>query len=605
MSCRSQSDAYRSALTDRFTDLTVPKPLDLHSAELFKHQPLQDPGTQLRYLYLLPKTHNIDHEGQTVVRCQLLSDAEEQAPRYIGLSYTWGDPHVRRPVLVGDKVFHATENLAVALEHLQEDDKTIIFWIDALCIDQANMDEKSIQVQRMGGIFASAALVLAWLGPAADESDLALQELESFYKSLPESLKEVGDSHKEAYSALPLVAIDTFFNRPWFKRVWVGQEVALNKQVIFVCGQSEVFRRPLLDQCVGWMFSRSLWTSVVFSTRYVRFNHVEALPLRDFLRHGTASMHLSSCSDLESSDPRDFVYSFFGQLNDTRECGLRVDYTKTVEAVYTEFAEAVVRAGRIDWLSEDWRVSVNYKNLPSWVPDWSSTKLRPVLSEESVLGGNIVKGFDKKKGGKVLKISAHRIAQISRVVDCSSTSQEAFGLDPSSSVLVTKQEEERVMQSLNEISQALDNKRRWSSEETEEAVFQLSSRMSFATVINYSEEAWEDELYESFKAFRGLKTPPGDDPDPNQWRRDASRTYLDVLRDSCVKDFFVTSTDIVGTSQDEIRTGDWVCVLGGVRGGWVLREVEEGFYRIVSIADVFPWADVRNSRAPIETIMIV
>jgi hypothetical protein len=604
MSCRSQSDAYRSALTDRFTDLTVPKPLDLHSAELFKHQPLQDPGTQLRYLYLLPKTHNIDHEGQIVVRCQLLSDAEEQAPRYIGLSYTWGDPHVRRPVLVGDKIFHATENLAVALEHLQEDDKTIVFWIDAICIDQTNLNEKSIQVQRMGDIFASAALVLAWLGPAADESDLALQALEIFYNSLPETLGEFGTIYRETYSVLPLVSIDAFFDRPWFKRVWVGQEVALNEEVIFVCGQCDVFRKQLLNCYWSLMKSKYLWTSAEISTSHFRFNHVDVLPLREFLSHD-ASYHLWSCSDLESSDPRDFVYSFFGQISDTRECGLRVDYTKTVEDVYTEFAEAVVRAGRINWLSEFWRVSVNYKSLASWVPDWSSTKLRPVLSEESVLGGNVVKVFDKEKGGKVLKISAQRITQISRVVDCSSTSQEAFGLDPSSSLLVTKQEEERAMQSLNEISQALDNKRRWSSEETEEAVFQLSSRMSFATVIRSGKEAWEGELYESFKAFRGLKTPPGDDPDPNQWRRDASRAYLDVLRDSSVKDFFVTSTDIVGTSQDEVRAGDWVCVLGGVQGVWVLREVEEGFYRIVSFANVFPWADVRNSEAPVETIMIV
>jgi hypothetical protein len=604
MSCRSQSDAYRSALTDRFTDLTAPKPLDLHSAELFKHQPLQDPGTQLRYLYLLPKTHNIDHEGQTVVRCQLLSDAEEQAPRYIGLSYTWGDPHVRRPVLVGDKVFHATENLAVALEHLQEDNKTIAFWIDALCIDQANIDEKSIQVQRMGGIFASAALVLAWLGPAADESDLALQELESFYNSLPESIGEFGESYKETYSALPLVSIDTFFDRPWFKRVWVGQEVALNEEVIFVCGQCDVFRKQLLHCYWCLMKFKYLWTGAEISASHFRFDHVDVLPLRDFLSHD-ASNHLSSCSDLESSDPRDFVYSFFGQISDTRECGLRVGYTKTVEGVYTEFAEAIVRTGETDWLSEDWRVSVNYKNLPSWVPDWSNTKPHPVPNDEIFLGGNTMKVFDKEKGGKVLKISAQRITQISRVVDCSSASQEPFGLGPSSSVLVTQQQEERVMLSLDNISQALASRERWSPEETEQAVFELSTRMSGVRYFRYDGEAWKNVLYKSFEAFRGLKTPPDDVSDPKQWRKDASHAYLDIFRDSCLKNFFVTSTDIVGTSQDEVRTGDWVCVLGGARGVWILREVDEGSYRIVSIANVFPEEDVRNSEAPVETIVIV
>ncbi|KAI4661247.1 uncharacterized protein J4E79_005060 [Alternaria viburni] len=246
MSCRSESDGYKSALTDRFTDLKDPKPFDFQTAEVFKHQPLQDPSTELRYLYLLPKTHNVNHDGQTIIRCQLHSDAEEQAPRYIGLSYTWGDPDLRRPILVGDKIFHATVNLVIALEHLQEEEKTITFWIDAICIDQSDLSEKSIQVQRMGNIFASAALVLAWLGPAADESEVALQELMRYSYHCPDSYAKLKNTFSRVYAALPFESINAFFDRPWFKRVWVGQEVALNKHVIFVCGPLDIQREELL-----------------------------------------------------------------------------------------------------------------------------------------------------------------------------------------------------------------------------------------------------------------------------------------------------------------------------------------------------------------------
>ncbi|KAH6838985.1 heterokaryon incompatibility, partial [Alternaria alternata] len=101
--------------------------------------------------------------------CELVSNADEQGPSYVGLSYAWGDAQIRRPILVGNKVFHATENLAVALEHLQEKDKTITFWIDAICIDQSNSNEKSVQVQRMGDIFASAVVVIAWIGLATED----------------------------------------------------------------------------------------------------------------------------------------------------------------------------------------------------------------------------------------------------------------------------------------------------------------------------------------------------------------------------------------------------------------------------------------------------
>ena len=642
MSCRSQSDEYKSALTYRFTTggrfklqrvlenlkspgqlksfLTQRKstrtkdismylrgsnPFDLHNAEVLKHQPLQDPSTQLRYLYLLPRTHNIDFHGQTVVRCELLSDVEEQAPRYIGLSYTWGDPQIRRPIIVGDKIFQATANLAIALEHLQDDKKTIIFWIDAICIDQSNLNEKSIQVQRMGHIFASAALVIAWLGPAADESELALRELMRYNNDKPDSYEDLKHTFRKRYAALPIESINAFFDRQWFKRVWVGQEVALSKHVTFVCGQLEIQREELLACFWTFVFSRSLLEQTKLSARNTRFIAIRPLPLRDFLLHDSASLHLCLGSDLESSDPRDFIYSSLGRISSLGECVLDVDYTKRVQDVYTEFAVAAIRVGEVDWLSEHWRPSVNYEDLPSWVPDWSSTEPCRGPRDDVVLEYNIAEVCEIERGGKALNISARRITQISSTNCSLSSQQETFAFDLSTSAVATQQEEERVMSSLDTVRQALDDKERWSHEDAERAAYDLSSGMSLLRQLGYDGEAWEGDLYDSYKAFRGLQTLPSDVADPKQWRRDASRAYLRVLQDSNVKNFFVTATDIVGTSRDEVQLGDWVCALGGVEGVHVLREVEGGFYRIVSFANVFPWEDVEYSDGPVETITII
>jgi len=597
MSCRSESDEYKSALTDRFADLKDPKPFDFQTAEVFRHQPLQDPSTELRYLYLLPKTHNVDHDGQTIVRCQLHSDAEEQAPRYIGLSYTWGDPDLRRPILVSDKIFHATVNLAIALEHLQDEKKTIIFWIDAICIDQSNLGEKSIQVQRMGNIFASAALVIAWLGPAADESEVALRELMRYSYHCPDSYEKLKNTFSGVYAALPFESINAFFDRPWFKRVWVGQEVALNKHVIFICGRLDIQREELLTCHGKFTVSRSIWEETKLSAINVRFGAMEPLPLRAFL-HEHAALHLLCGSDLESSDPRDFIYSSLGRVSSLGNCVLDVDYTKRVQDVYTEFAVAVIQAGEVDWLSYGWRLSVNYGDLPSWVPDWSNTRTCGYPQNMIVLDYDIVEVCEIEKGGKALNISAQRIAQISRVV-CSS----AFDL--STSAMATQRDEERVMLSLDTIRQALDDKERWGHTVAERAVFDLSSGISIMRDVNYKDPLQYVDLYKSYKAFRGLETLPSDMTDLRQWARDTSRAYLSVIREPNIENLFVTATDIVGTSRDEVQPGDWVCVLGGVMGAWILREVDGGFYRIVSFANVFPWGDVENSDAPVETITII
>jgi hypothetical protein len=610
MSCRSQSDAYKAALTDRFTDITDAKPFDIHNAELFAHKPLEDPSTELRYLYLLPRTHNIHLNGQTVVHCELLSDAELQTPSYVGLSYTWGDPQIRRPILVGDKVFHATENLAIALKHLQEDDKTIIFWIDAICIDQTNLHEKSIQVQRMGNIFASAVMVIAWIGPAADDSDLALQELEIYGKdnSIPLSISQLRKSHGERIAALPVGAIKALFARPWFKRVWVGQEVALNKTVIFVCGHRDIDRTDLLECYFRYLQTVLVWKGDRFPMDFLRLNHVDPLSLSQFLNHDFIDAYLSCGSELESSDPRDFVYSSFGRISNIEECGLRVDYTKTVEEIYTDFAEAIVRAGYVWWFSEVWSPSSTYKDLPSWVPDWSETDPCDYLSSSHLLEYNIAEVCNIERGGKALRISAQRITRISRVEKDMRFRHDVLVSNLSTPALVTPPEEEDgYMCSLDTIQQALGHKERWSTEEVDKAVFDLSTGMSMTRfwMEDLEEQEVAGELYTSYQAFRGRITPPDDIPDPQAWRKDASHAYLNILRDSNIKDFFMTPADVVGVSRDSVEPNDWLCALGGMEGVWVLREVGEGYYRIVSLANVFPWDNLKDSDAPVEVLTIV
>jgi hypothetical protein len=114
-----------------------------------------------------------------------------------------------------------------------------------------------------------------------------------------------------------------------------------------------------------------------------------------------------------------------------------------------------------------------------------------------------------------------------------------------------------------------------------------------------------DVLSKSFQAFQRLSTPLEDNSDPQTWRKDPKRAYIHCVQDANIKNLFRTSTDIVGTSQDDVQPGDWLYILGGCEGAWVLRKAEECCYRIVSLAYVFPWKDVKECDAPVETITIV
>jgi hypothetical protein len=140
--------------------------------------------------------------------------------------------------------------------------------------------------------------------------------------------------------------------------------VALNSDVVFVCGHRDMLRNRLLKAHISFassMISRERSWGI---SHHARLTRVDRLPLYELFNSMNTSFHLRCGKQLESSDPKDFVYSSFGRISDLRETGLTVDYLKSVEEVYTDFAEAIVRVGTINWLSICWRPSSKYQAVP-------------------------------------------------------------------------------------------------------------------------------------------------------------------------------------------------------------------------------------------------
>jgi hypothetical protein len=78
-----------------------------------------------------------------------------------------------------NKTILVTENLAVALFSHRHRDHSRTLWIDAICVNQSNLAERSQQVQQMGNVFRVVSQVIAWVGNEADKSSLALEIIES------------------------------------------------------------------------------------------------------------------------------------------------------------------------------------------------------------------------------------------------------------------------------------------------------------------------------------------------------------------------------------------------------------------------------------------
>src|SRR5271155_4455834 len=125
-------------------------------------------GPCIRLLRLEPRG---DHNDP--LRVNLVTFALETSPKHEALSYVWGDPDRTEPIECNGEPFKVTENLFSALSHLHYRDRIRLLWVDAVCINQKDNSEKSHQVSIMGSIYRRAERVLIWLGPAADQSDVA------------------------------------------------------------------------------------------------------------------------------------------------------------------------------------------------------------------------------------------------------------------------------------------------------------------------------------------------------------------------------------------------------------------------------------------------
>ncbi|KAK4244844.1 heterokaryon incompatibility protein-domain-containing protein [Corynascus novoguineensis] len=97
------------------------------------------------------------------------------APPYEALSYTWGSDDPTDYIWIQGNPLPIKPNLAAALHSLRLTTSGRRLWIDALCIDQSNLEERSRQVSYMRLVYKHATRVIAWLGVHTPDAEVAFE----------------------------------------------------------------------------------------------------------------------------------------------------------------------------------------------------------------------------------------------------------------------------------------------------------------------------------------------------------------------------------------------------------------------------------------------
>lgn len=192
---------------------------------------------------------------------------DDQIP-FDALSYTWGPPtwpakqqaakeiftRVSRcyPVYCGNSLFHVTRNLRDALVNLRKwktssqskksfesiihTSMAVHTWIDELCIDQENIEERNQQVSLMGEIYSKASLVLGWLGEQDSRTHIAFEMVRQLEQIMNGTLRAgervtAASFHDSGFwqrvgigpfSTEQWRALTDLLTREWCTRTWVS-----------------------------------------------------------------------------------------------------------------------------------------------------------------------------------------------------------------------------------------------------------------------------------------------------------------------------------------------------------------------------------------------
>lgn len=332
---------------------------------------------------------------------------------YTTLSYTWGDSTQTWPITINGCVMQVTANLysflGYYLNSKQSSSKRMGLWIDAICINQGDINERNHEVSRMGYIYSHAFGSIVWLGDASfseftlfsDHTDKAMDLLNSFEPQLLatrdgwSSHGKLASRHRWTFPTGSWAALYRVISQPYWSRLWIIQEIALSQgnpwRVRVVCGNRDVswtrfiamistcaydlnnFMSKLIEDYDEMYGSPDFGDEDDMRRWTPAFERIQEFSWLDSLSNERKDLVLTRLLALSRSshqtDPRDKVYAILGLMDARLSRMIKPDYTLSKAEIFKDFAQMAIRfTKRLDIITCQ-GISNGDRELPSWVPD--------------------------------------------------------------------------------------------------------------------------------------------------------------------------------------------------------------------------------------------
>ncbi|CAH0047095.1 unnamed protein product [Clonostachys solani] len=571
---------------------------------------------EIRLLHLSPLTRTRDKDeslpsltgptGQPLcLSFHVVSLGQTEIPKFVALSYAWGDVGKTLDLQVSGHPVCLTHNLYDILQCLSLDESSEFFWIDALCINQDDVDERSTQVLLMREVYSLATSVRVFLSLESEPLNIGMTFLEQvalnpemhFSPDLSpcitvEGLTVASEELRESFIA--------FFAAPWWTRIWPVQEYVLAKEVVFQCGKRRLegskiqtalknlvrhestccwaARRAIDGNARGYLDipSKAHGSLTIFHATLRLDNLQNMLSPEDYLIYNLLdAMALFRTRDC--SDPRDRIFGMLGlkfkdeTLRNNIEVNYKIPEAQLYESITLKMIENSESLNVLSHVLSGSFIKQQMHQLPSWVPDWTAemdaTSHLMYIERMKFLHQFQASGAMKPSWKAIAsgKIRTHAII-ISKISEIAPGYPRDYNSLPGRLVL----EEWRRLACLpkNGIEDSSHGNAELSRREKEFRVFLCG----YLTLKSWS----DDELERAYDTWANWFTHDKPASLPLETRNDA-RGFDNLVRfTSSGRSFFVAENGLIGFGPEPMEFGDSLVVIPGGRVPYVLRNVKHG-----------------------------
>ncbi|ETS84217.1 hypothetical protein PFICI_02242 [Pestalotiopsis fici W106-1] len=261
--------------TDTITLSSLARTPASSRSELYEGLPLPRPKSSIRLLHLDRNVHGSSASVEGKLRVVKLDDS----PQFVALSYVWKDGEEDNS---GDRFIRCnnfelpiTKSCHDALTSLRDSCAPMDIWVDSICIDQDNEEEKNLQIEIMTEIYTWAKTVYVWLGPGSIHTDKAIKGLKRasnfrvHYPGVPWTNGKVQRTWRDVYllvtstmlcysllflsgltfgtfgirQSFKAEDLDELLSRGWIGRAWTYQEIIFASNPIIRTASHEILRQ--------------------------------------------------------------------------------------------------------------------------------------------------------------------------------------------------------------------------------------------------------------------------------------------------------------------------------------------------------------------------